>query len=962
MAKEDEAARQKLAALKKEISDIQKLVKNTVIPDLAPNASQDDKEVVEGMQLARAIKLRKLDDLQKQEAKLAREIRNRRNAQKSQNGKAALNFGLEDETENDRLIREGKITPFEVAMNENKEREKETEKTKKTKSKKTTTTTTTTTTSSTSSTSPSSSSTSSSTSFTPPAYVPQPPQRRAAMKRKVQEEEWESEEEKGESDEEYTGGGKKKKQERKRLRKRGGKQDGGEGDKKGSSEEENTGEKKKGRRKASKKKDGEGKGGVEEEEGEESDKKGSSDEDYKLPIAAQVASSSEESDEIIDDDEILGSVGEDEDVPVKRSKFKMEGDSWVDDGNENLFQKRLQEFMRIRWLNKMEKKKENGEEVPENMEDVEIADEEIDEDDVEFGAGMKVPREMYDNLFEYQKTGVRWMWELHCQNAGGIIGDEMGLGKTVQTICFLGSLHHSKLLDGPCIVICPATLMTQWVREFHTWWPPFRVALLHGSGTHTGPRADIISTIAKKGHILITTYEGIRINQEELLKHRWEYIVMDEGHKIRNPDAEITITCKKFPTTHRLILTGAPIQNNLTELWSLFDFVFPGRLGTLPIFQAQFEVPISLGGYANATPVQVQTAYKCAVALRDLINPYMLRRMKADVLKSLPKKTEQVLFCQLTDAQSEEYRNFLRSQEVQQVLDGRRHLLYAIDWMRKICNHPDLLHRDSSERPGDYGNWERSGKLRVVEQILPMWRQQGHKVLLFCQTRQMLDIVESFVREKEYKFLRLDGMTAIKQRMALVDTFNNDPTYFIFILTTKVGGLGINLVGADRVLLFDPDWNPSTDVQARERVWRIGQKRDVTIYRLITSGTIEEKIYHRQIFKEFLTNKILKDPRQKRFFKSKNLHDLFTLGDYHKRSETSDIFAGLNPDVRPEHDEEEGKEEEQGRDAMKTEEESDDEESVERSRSRKKTKDGIFIYYGSFFVCFLLLFGFFFAF
>jgi DNA excision repair protein ERCC-6 len=338
------------------------------------------------------------------------------------------------------------------------------------------------------------------------------------------------------------------------------------------------------------------------------------------------------------------------------------------------------------------------------------------------------------------------------------------------------------------------------------------------------------------------------------------------------------------------------MQNNLTELWSLFDFVFPGRLGTLPVFQAQFAVPINIGGYANATNIQVQTAYKCAVVLRDLINPYLLRRMKADVASDLPRKSEQVLFCKLTPVQRKAYEEFIGSNEMESIFAGKRQVLYGVDILRKICNHPDLVHRELyQKKPGyHYGAEEKSGKMKVVKALLELWKRQGHRTLLFSQTRQMLDILERFVRDiGGLQYRRMDGGTNIGIRQSIVDEFNTDQSIDVFLLTTRVGGLGINLTGADRVIIFDPDWNPSTDVQARERAWRLGQKREVTIYRLMTSGTIEEKIYHRQIFKQFLTNKILKDPKQRRFFKMNDLHDLFSLtGSETEGTETGDMFAG----------------------------------------------------------------------
>ncbi|KAK9815514.1 hypothetical protein WJX72_004939 [[Myrmecia] bisecta] len=524
-----------------------------------------------------------------------------------------------------------------------------------------------------------------------------------------------------------------------------------------------------------------------------------------------------------------------------------------------------------------------------------------EDEDVVFDGGFQIPGNIYKRLFDYQRTGVKWLWELHTQRAGGIIGDEMGLGKTVQLAAFLGGLHHSGLFR-PSLIVCPATVLRQWLRELRSWYPKFRVVIMHDSARSAGLRPskrDLIDSIYhSEAGVLITSYDQMRLQRDELLNINWGYVILDEGHKIRNPDAEVTLVAKQLQTVHRIIMSGSPIQNRLTELWSLFDFVFPGKLGTLPVFQTQFALPIQIGGYANASSMQVSTAYKCAVVLRDLIAPYLLRRRKADVAMQLPKKTEQVLFCTLSKEQRDMYRAYLNSKEVEDILEGHRNALAGIDILRKICNHPDLLERTKYEGTEDYGNPERSAKLTVALKVLAHWHAQGHKALVFTQTQQMLDIMERAVQSAGYAYHRMDGSTAIQMRARLVDDFNNNEDVFVFLLTTKVGGLGVNLTGADRVMVFDPDWNPSTDMQARERAWRIGQQREVTVYRLITSGTIEEKVYHRQVYKQFLTNKVLQDPRQKRFFKSKDIHDLFQLGDeYAQATETASIFASLNGEV-----------------------------------------------------------------
>ncbi|XP_053548166.1 DNA excision repair protein ERCC-6 [Bombina bombina] len=603
------------------------------------------------------------------------------------------------------------------------------------------------------------------------------------------------------------------------------------------------------------------------------------------------------------DPQFLPSSDDEDSEESSRSK---KGRRCIDDGDAKMYKHRLRKWHKRRLKEKVQR----------------VAADECEDSDVEFDEGFRVPGALWKKLYKYQQTGVRWLWELHCQQAGGILGDEMGLGKTIQIIAFLAGLSYSRMRTrgsdyryeglGPSIIVCPATVMHQWVKEFHAWWPQFRVVVLHDTGTFAGKKARLIGELGNSRGVLITSYSYVRLMQEELQKYNWHYIILDEGHKIRNPNAAVTLACKQFRTPHRIILSGSPMQNNLRELWSLFDFVFPGKLGTLPVFMEQFSVPITMGGYSNASPVQVKTAYKCACVLRDTINPYLLRRMKADVKMSLslPDKNEQVLFCRLTDEQRQVYQTFIDSKEVYGILNGDMHVFPGLIALRKICNHPDLFSGgpkilkgtkvEDLEEEEQFGYWKRSGKLIVVEALLKIWHRQGHRVLLFTQSRQMLQILEVFLMTRHYTYLKMDGTTTIGSRQPLIAKFNEDPSLFVFLLTTKVGGLGVNLTGANRVIIYDPDWNPSTDTQARERAWRIGQKKQVTVYRLLTAGTIEEKIYHRQIFKQFLTNRILKDPKQRRFFKSNDLFELFTLSspDPSQGTETSAIFAGTGSDVQ----------------------------------------------------------------
>ncbi|EJW81346.1 hypothetical protein WUBG_07746 [Wuchereria bancrofti] len=520
----------------------------------------------------------------------------------------------------------------------------------------------------------------------------------------------------------------------------------------------------------------------------------------------------------------------------------------------------------------------------------------------------------------------------------------MGLGKTVQVISFLRGLAFSCLEDrgfsfsglGPVLIICPTTLIRQWLKEFRTWFPLCRVAILHSSGSFHGQSAQLIRKMVisrSDGSVLLTSYGTFAKNRKHLVDKIWHYIILDEGHKIRNPDAQITLAVKEIRTPHRLILSGSPLQNSLRELWSLIDFVYPGRLGALKSFMDKFSIPITQGGYANATAVQVRTAYKCACILRDLVSEdfieeiyikkcigtlsrdfmercdqsLSLKTLEKDVEMSirLPTKTEQVLFCNITPCQRKLYEEYLSSRECDRILSGKMDAFVGLITLRKLCNHPDLVtggpnkfndYDATADEEMDFGAPCRSGKMQVLKALLKLWKRQGQKVLLFSQSRQMLTILEKFVIQERYEYLRMDGTTAVRSRQLLVEEFNKNNEIFIFLLTTRVGGLGINLTGANRVVIFDPDWNPSTDIQARERAWRIGQERAVTIYRLLTGGTIEEKIYHRQIFKVFLSNRILVDPRQRRFFKTNELHELFCLGDSKilkkEGTETAAILSG----------------------------------------------------------------------
>lgn len=577
-----------------------------------------------------------------------------------------------------------------------------------------------------------------------------------------------------------------------------------------------------------------------------------------------------------------------------------------------------------------------------------LADDKLESQDTSFGS--KVCRQSWENLFEYQREGCKWLFSLFREGVGGILADEMGLGKTAQVAVHFGSLgkmNHqlNQKKQAVFLIVCPATVLVHWVKEMHRWAPTMRTGILHTISA-TGKEILSLSTedlmhVLKnlrrsdisEGITVITSYETMRRSVEALTAIEWTAVCLDEGHKIRNPDAAVTIACKQLPAFHRLILSGTPIQNSLLELWCLFDFIYPGKLGNRQVFEDEFAYPIRMGAYAHASKLQYEIAIRCAGTLQRMVRPYLLRRKKDDLAQvaNLPPKTEQVLFCPISTKQRTIYEQVLDSDEVKKVIARRIPAFRAINQLRKLCNHPALVYQDGAlqwstvkdmrlrqklardantmlksemqddqdeeddtlqERlestgaqmsqwsSGDASNrilWSDSGKLLVLSKILPIWKREGHKVLVFCQTTSMLHIIEQMVISMKFSYLRLDGQTPIGKRDHLIQQYNTDPSVFVMLLTTRTGGVGISLTAANRIVLFDPDWNPMTDIQARERAWRLGQLREVVIYRLITKGTIEEKIYHRQIFKLLLSHRVLDDPKQKNLFSKSQLQELFEL-------------------------------------------------------------------------------------
>lgn len=492
-----------------------------------------------------------------------------------------------------------------------------------------------------------------------------------------------------------------------------------------------------------------------------------------------------------------------------------------------------------------------------------------------------VPLFIFEYLFDFQKDTVSWLLKLYNRNDGGILADEMGLGKTLQMISFVSALFITQKIRY-CLIVCPTTIFEQWILEWKKYFPFIRICVLHSK--YTSCMYKLINDFLLSYGVLFVSYAGFKSYQKKMKRIKFDYMILDEGHKIKNKDAEVSKAMCSYDCENKIMLTGTPIQNNLKELWAIFDFLNPGKLGTYADFNEEYEEPINEGQYKNATQATIEKAYKRTLLLRNIINPFIIRRLKSGVAGQLPKKTDRVVFCRMTEIQEMLYRNLIESEYSTEVLMGKISSMSGIVTLRRICNHPFLYRRNLDT--GD-NLISTSTKLLNIDKMLIDWQREGKKVLIFTQMVDTLNLIKKFLQIRNYKYLSMSGKTNLTVRGNYISQFNNDSSIFIFLLTTRVGGLGLNLIGASRIIIYDPDWNPTTDSQAKERAYRYGQTDNVETYRFITMDTIEEKIYEKQMFKDMLSTKILKNPNMYKLFEKNDLNDLFTYfkGDQEERIE-----------------------------------------------------------------------------
>lgn len=452
------------------------------------------------------------------------------------------------------------------------------------------------------------------------------------------------------------------------------------------------------------------------------------------------------------------------------------------------------------------------------------------------------PKGFLGELRDYQEIGLNWLAFLREYHLNGILADDMGLGKTVQTVAHIQNEKESGRLTHPVLVIAPTSLMGNWRREIIAFAPELKVIVLQGPNRH-----QYFSSIAR-ADVVLTTYPLLPRDADALLAEQYHLLVLDEAQMIKNPRAKAAQLVRKITTEHRLCLTGTPMENHLGELWSLFDFLMPGFLGNLKTFKRHYQNPIEKHGDIEKRD---QLARRVA--------PFMLRRKKDEVEKELPPKTEMIRSIPLGKSQAALYETIRLSMEarVRETIASkglaRSHItiLDALLKLRQTCCDPGLLKLQQARKVKE------SAKLSMLMEMLPELLEEGRRVLIFSQFVSMLRIIENKLDEAEIGYVKLTGET--RKRDEVIESFDKGKAD-VFLISLKAGGVGLNLTSADTVILYDPWWNPAVEAQAMDRTHRIGQEKPVFVYKLLTEGTVEEKILALQEHKKALADGIYGKP------------------------------------------------------------------------------------------------------
>jgi DNA repair and recombination protein RAD54B len=521
------------------------------------------------------------------------------------------------------------------------------------------------------------------------------------------------------------------------------------------------------------------------------------------------------------------------------------------------------------------------------------------------------------HLRDHQREGVQFLYEcvmgMRCQGEGAIMADEMGLGKTLQTIALLWTLmKQNPIYESPpvvtkALIVCPAGLVDNWRREFRKWLGNERIGVYVVDKSRKDKKITNF-TMGKAYNIMIVGYEMLRIVQDELKKGVVDIVIADEGHRLKTANNKAMLAIQSLNTERRVILSGTPLQNDLSEFFTAIDFVNPGLLGKRTAFKREFEYPIIRSRQPNASEVELEKGEARWKELVSLTSQFMIRRTAEVLSKYLPPKTEHIVFCRPTIAQATAYRNILSSPIFAVALGNTDMALQLINVLKKTCNSPSLLKSktDNDDTPSEMlqsllplipphvlSSHASSTKLRFLDSLIhKIYTTTKEKVVIVSNYTTTLDMIERLLVSLSYSFLRLDGSTPSAKRQGLVEKFNklDQKSCFAFLLSAKSGGVGLNLIGASRIILFDIDWNPAIDLQAMARIHRDGQKLPCKIYRFLVQGALDEKIYQRQIMKMGLANAVVDNKASASSFSKEELRDLFRL-DEREGCQTHDLLG-----------------------------------------------------------------------
>ncbi|XP_049940622.1 lymphoid-specific helicase-like [Schistocerca serialis cubense] len=515
-------------------------------------------------------------------------------------------------------------------------------------------------------------------------------------------------------------------------------------------------------------------------------------------------------------------------------------------------------------------------------------------------------------LRSYQIDGLEWLKALYENAVNGILADEMGLGKTLQSIALICHLIEMKV-SGPFLIIGPLSTLPNWVMEFKRFAPKVPVILFHGNKEKRAALLPLIRTkhevpgFHRTYPVVVTSYQiPLSDSARELQNIKWRYIIVDEGHRLKNHKSMLSRALRKYNAANRLLLTGTPLHNDLTELWSLLNFLLPEIFNDLSVFESWFMASELTQMSSDVKIIEQEKKMNVLSTMHQILTPFVLRRLKTDVELKLPPKKEVLVYCPMTELQMALYKatvdrniEMLRHKEENVLPDNKdgtrkkrrcvlakkpvygftdddddddpeeweeivheKNMITVVDkkdqkyrisikmqnpmmQLRKIVNHPYLVQQpllpDGAVRI-DETMVDKSGKMLVLDALLPRLKAQGHKVLLFSTFTIMLDVLEEYMQMRDYQYSRLDGSMQYSERVDNIQHFSHSEDTFIFLISTRAGGLGLNLTTADTVIIYDSDWNPQADLQAQDRCHRIGQTKPVVVYRLVTTASIDEKI------------------------------------------------------------------------------------------------------------------------